>query len=187
MKKEPIRLRTIIEVLGKPASHVNKAIKGYVKKIKEDGRWLILSEDFAEIKKQGNMFSTFVELELIAKSLDDLISFCFEFMPSSVEILKPEKLCFTAIEASNFFNDLQARLHQVDMVAKKLHNENKFLKRNLNFALKNVITLLLTFRPNLNLKEISKFSGIKEEELKILLGSMVKEGKIKKIGEVYRT
>src|SRR3989338_9491818 len=111
-----IRCRTIIEVLGKPKEHVENAIKEYIEHIKEDSELVILNEDYSEIKEQGPLWSKFVELELVIKGTKKLISFYFEYMPSSLEVVKPEHFIMTNPELSNFLNDLQARLHSVDMI-----------------------------------------------------------------------
>ncbi len=43
-----IRVRAIIEVLGKPKEHTEKTIRDYVEKIKEDNDFVILKEHFSE-------------------------------------------------------------------------------------------------------------------------------------------
>ena len=90
-----IRCRIIIEVLGKPKEHVENAIKEYIEHIKEDSELVILNEEYSEIKEQGKLWSKFVELDLVIKGTKKLISFCFEYMPSSLEVLKPESLTLT--------------------------------------------------------------------------------------------
>src|SRR3989338_2372750 len=104
-----IRCRTIIEVLGKPKEHVESSIKDYVEHIKKDSELVILKEEFSEIKEQGKLWSQFVELELVVKGTNKLIGFCFEYMPSSIEIIKPESLDMSNAELASFLNDLQAR------------------------------------------------------------------------------
>jgi hypothetical protein len=50
-------------------------------------------------------------------------------MPSSIEILEPEKIGGTREPLTNLLNDLIARLHQYDMLLKNLHAENLMLKK----------------------------------------------------------
>jgi len=58
-KKDLIRVRAILEVLGKPKEHVENTIKLLVENVKEDPEISILNEKYAEIKPQGKtMFST---------------------------------------------------------------------------------------------------------------------------------
>ena len=179
-----IRCRTIIEVLGKPKEHVEKAIKDYIEHIKEDSELVALNEDYSEAEERGKLWSKFVELELVVKGTKKLISFCFEYMPSSIEVLKPEHLIMTNPELSNFLNDLQARLHSVDMVVKQQKAENDFLRLNMHAVLHNAILICLRVS-RLNLEQLSQITGVDKKELEIFIEKLVKENKIKKENEIY--
>lgn len=179
-----IRCRAIIEVLGKPKEHVENAIKEYIEHIKEDSELVVLSEDYSEIKEQSKLWSKFVELDLVIKGTKKLISFCFEYMPSSIEVVKPEQLVMTNPELSNFLNDLQARLHSVDMVVKQLKGENDFLKLNMNAIMHNTVLICLRIS-KLSLEQLSKVTGINKQELEIFVEKLLKENKIKKENELY--
>ena len=179
-----IRCRTIIEVLGKPKEYVEKNIKEYTEHIKKDSELVVLNEEFSEIREQGKLWSQFVELELVVKGTQKLIGFCFEYMPSSIDVIKPENLSMTSTEISSFVNDLQARLHSVDMVVKKLKGENDFLKLNMNAIVHNAILICLKVS-KLNLGQLSKVTGVDAKELEIFLEKLLKENKIKKEEELY--
>jgi len=71
---------------------------------------------------------------MIIKGIPKLIGFCFDYMPSSIEISKPDEFVMKKSTVENLMNDLQARLHDVDMIIKKQKNENDFLRKNLNKA-----------------------------------------------------
>ena len=179
-----IRCRTIIEVLGKPKEHVENAIREYIEHIKQDSELVILNEDYSETKEHGKLCSKFVELDLVIKGTKKLISFCFEYMPSSIEVLKPEQLIMSSPELSNFLNDLQARLHNVDMIVKQLKAENDFVKQNMNAILHNAILICLKVS-HLNLEQLSQITGVEKKELEIFVEKMLKENKIKKENEAY--
>lgn len=185
-KKELIRCRAILEVLGKPREHVEKTIKVLVEKVKEDPEISILNEKYAETRPEAKtMFTTYVELEMIIKGITTLTGFCFDFMPSSIEIEKPEQLTVKNIDISNIFNDMQAKLHNVDMVAKTLKAERDILKRNLNTMISNILTILIKMGKNTT-EDLSKFTGINKEELDNHLERLTKEGKIKKEEDIYQ-
>lgn len=179
-----IRCRTIIEVLGKPKEYVEDAIRQYIEHIKEDSELVILNEDYSEMKEQGKLWGKFVELDLVIKGTKKLISFCFEYMPSSLEIVKPEQLIMTNSELSNFLNDLQARLHNVDMIVKQLKAENDFLRHNMNAVLHNSIMICLKVS-RLSLEQLSQVTGVEKKELEMFIEKLIKENKIKKEGETY--
>ncbi len=179
-----VRCRTIIEVLGKPKEHVENALKEYIEHIKRDSELVILNEDYSEIKEQGKLWSKFVELDLVIKGTKKLISFCFEYMPSSIEVVKPEHLVMTNPELSNFLNDLQARLHSVDMVVKQTKAENDFLRLNMNAIISNAIVISLKIS-NLSLEHLSKVTGIHQKELQAFLEKLINENKVKKENDIY--
>ncbi len=135
-------------------------------------------------KKVSVLWSKFVELELVIKGTKKLIEFCFEYMPSSLEVLKPEHLIMSNSEISNFLNDLQARLHNVDMIVKQLKAENDFLKLNMNAVLHNSILICLKVS-RLDLEQLSQITGVDKKELEIFAEKMIKENKIKKENDVY--
>lgn len=179
-----IRCRTIIEVLGKPKEYVEDSIKQYIEHIKEDSELVVLNEDYSEIKEEGKLWSKFVELDLVIKGTSKLLAFCFEYMPSSLEVIKPAQLIMTNPELSNFLNDLQARLHSVDMIVKQSKAENDFLKHNMNALLHNAILICLKVS-KLSIHQLSQVTGIDKKELEIFVEKLLKENKIKKENELY--
>ena len=179
-----IRFRTIIEVLGKPKEHVESSIKEYAGYIKEDKDLVVINDNFAECVEKDGFWVQFVEMEIVSKGIQKLISFCFEFMPSSIEIIKPDTLAMSNSELSGFFNDLQARLHNVDMVAKQLRNENTYLKRNFKMLLQNNIIIVLKLG-DMTIEQISSITGVEKKELAEFIDILIKENKIKKEGESY--
>ncbi len=179
-----IRLRTIIEVLGTPKEHVQKATGEYIEAMREDKDIIIIREQFSDIEEKDGHYLMFVELELLIKGLPKLINFCFEYMPSSLEIHKPDSFTMTQTEFSGFLNDLQARLHTVDMTVKQLKNENNFLKKNLATMLENSLGLILHNGPR-SLEHLSKLTGVTAPELDKFLERLITENKIKKEGETY--
>lgn len=183
-EKTHLRCKIIIEVLGKPKEHIEKAINEYVEKIKKDTGFIVLNADFAGSEEKEGLWATFVELDIVVKGLPKLIAFCFDYMPSSVEISKPEELLMQKSTIEDLMNDLQARLHTVDMIVKKQKNENEFLKHNLNKAVLNVIQVALS-AGSMDMDTLSKVTGIHEKELEVFLESLIKENKIKKENEIY--
>ncbi|MDA1196799.1 MAG: hypothetical protein O2779_02450 [Nanoarchaeota archaeon] len=185
--KFPIRARTILEVLGKPKAHVEKTIRMLIEEIKENPNISILHEKFETAKKmEKSLFSTYVEIEMIAKGMDTLVGFCFDYMPSSIDIEKPEELVLKNSDISLVFNDLLSKLHNVDMVAKQLRAESSFLKKNLNNMLRNNIAVLISVGKN-TLEKLEKLSGINPERLKEFLDLEVKKGKLTLKDEIYGT
>ena len=180
-----ITCRAVIEVMGKPKEHVEAALTEYIGNLKKDDRFTVQREEYAEIKKQeSEMWTKFVELELESKDAQQLISFCFEYMPSVIEILEPEKIELTETDLSEFFNDLQAKLHQVDMVAKQVKVENENLSFNMNKLLNNYLVVLLG-KENLTLEQISRFTGVPETKVGDFLDKLIDQGVISLKNDKY--
>lgn len=183
-EKTHLRCKIIIEILGKPKEHVEKTIRDYVENIKKDSGFIVVNSDFADAEQKDELWASFVELDIVVKGLPKLIAFCFDYMPSSVEILKPEELMVQKSTVENLINDLQARLHTVDMVVKKQKNENEFLRHNLSKAAQNVILVSLS-KGKMTKETLSKLTGIQEKELESFLDNLTKENKVKKEEELY--
>lgn len=179
-----IHARIIIEMLGKPKEHVEETLKKYVTQIEKNEKIATVRKYFAEPKEIEGMYSVFVELEGYFKGVSTLVGFCFDYMPSSLEIIAPQHIVFSNVITSQVLNDLQAKLHALDMVAKKLTNENDFLRQNMDLLLKNYITLLLHDK-KLSLEQLSTLTGIPPEGLGEYLENLVKQEKVKKVDNAY--
>lgn len=182
-KSSHIRCRTIIEILGKPKEHIEQTLKEYVADIRNDSELVVLGEEYAETKEQDNMFAKFVELDLVVKGVGKLMGFCFQYMPSSIEIIKPDEFRLLNSEMASFLNDLQGRLHNVDMLAKNLKMQNDFLRKNLNATLHNLILITLK-TSELSIEDLSKITGVEKEELGKFIEKLINDNKIKKEGEI---
>ncbi|GAI04695.1 unnamed protein product, partial [marine sediment metagenome] len=102
MKEEQkITARIIIEILGAPKDHVEKTMKLVLGKVKEQKYLKLLNEKTFEAKQIKKFWSTFSEIEISVENISNLIGFCFDFMPSSIEILEPENFGVEAAEIAN--------------------------------------------------------------------------------------
>ncbi|MAF99311.1 MAG: hypothetical protein CMH61_01745 [Nanoarchaeota archaeon] len=180
-----ITIRAIIELVGKPKEHIERTIKEYVDKIQETKEYEVLKVDFSEIQKQDGteFWATFAELELTS-DMQNLTTFCFDYMPAVIEILSPEKMTINDSQISEFFNDLQARLHEVNLVAKQMKMQIDMMNRNTANLFRNYIAVLLG-KGDLTSEQISKFTGVPKEMVEDYLDHMIDEGKVKMEGEKY--
>lgn len=184
-KEGQVLARVIIEILGAPKEHIDKSLREFVGLLKDDRDVEVVKEDYAEPVPTDKLFTTFVELEVWFKNLPRLLTFCFEAMPSSVEILEPSVVHLGAMELSGYINDLQAKLHTVDMALKNLKAELEVLTRNADAIFKNLISLSLKNSPK-GLSDLSQDTGIKETELEPLLRQLVTSNYLKQIDNKYQ-
>ena len=174
-----ILFRAVVEVLGKPKEHVDSTLKGYLQKLKENSRYEVLKEDLAELKQheQSELWMAFAELEIKTSGVAEIIDFCFDYMPSLIEIIEPEELQLDSLVVSSFLNDMQAKLHGVDMLAKQMKIENQLTNNSLAKLLNNYIIVLLR-NNNLTSKQLSAYTGMNIDVLEDYMDKMIDEGKI---------
>lgn len=181
--EQKIEVRAIIEMLGAPKEHIENILKEYVQKLKEEGKQ-ITSETYEEAVQQGTFFSTFAEIELNMKDTEELLNFCFDNMPSSVEIINPEKIEFGANQLTAFLNDFQAKIHQVDALLKDVSAKQQLLDNNALNILHNFVHYMLK-EEDKTIQQLSEKIGVAEKELKSFLEMMIKKGLIKQNGSKY--
>ena len=174
-----VLFRAVGEVLGKPKEHVDSTLNGYLKKLKENSRYQVVKEDLAELKQHedSELWMAFAEIEIKTAGVAEIIDFCFDYMPSLIEIIEPEELQLDSLVVSSFLNDLQAKLHGVDMLAKQMKMENQLTNNSLARLLNNYIKVLLQDH-NLSSEQLSKLTGMNLEVLEDYLDKMIDEGKI---------
>jgi hypothetical protein len=180
-----ILCRAIIEVLGKPKEFVEETIRGYVKQLKEKKDYKVIEEEFEDaVPQDDGLFSTFVEITFWAKNTPAVIGFCFDYMPSSIEVLKPAKVTFQSGSLSSLLNDLQARLHHLDMMLKTLKGQGQILNKNAKSLLRNLLILSLK-KGSLTIEDLSNDVGVKVIALEKLIQVYIKEGIIEKKEDNY--
>jgi len=79
----------VIELVGSPKEHVEEVMKKIVDKVKESYK-LVDSKTF-DAKQMDKLWAIFSELTIKFDKIEDLFGFCFDYMPSSVEIINPNK------------------------------------------------------------------------------------------------
>jgi hypothetical protein len=176
--------RAILELLGKPQEYIDDTAKKIVETIKASEKYKITSEYFSTTEQKEHLFSKFIEIELKVKDIPSIFDFCFDYMPSSIEIISPESFNVQGRQLTAFLSDLQARLHNSDMATKKMNSVVLYLRDNIYRLIKNMVTVLLRGH-SLDIKELSVHSGIGENELKKFLDILVTEKYIKVTGDKY--
>ncbi|MDP3699201.1 MAG: hypothetical protein Q8R47_06475 [Nanoarchaeota archaeon] len=174
-----ILFRAVVEVLGKPKEHVDSTLKGYLQKLKENTRYQVVKEDLAELKQheESELWMAFAELEIKTSGVTEIIDFCFDYMPSLIEIIEPEELKLDSLTISSFLNDMQAKLHGVDMLAKQMKMENQLTNQSLAKLLYNFIIILLRDH-NFSSEQLSRLTGMNIDILEDYLDKMIDEGKV---------
>ncbi len=117
-----LRIRAFIEMQAIEQELLEKQAKKLEETINKDKNFTVYSLEKAPIEKTGEYYSTFFELNFSVKDFASLVRFMFFFGPSSVEVVKPPKIEFTA-------RDLQDGLIEIAEMAQKYSN---YIQRLLN-------------------------------------------------------
>ena len=183
-EKSQLQCRVIIEMLGKPQKHMEDTFKQLVDAFSKEEDIFITKKTISRTKKQGELFSRYIEVEFWGKSLSTIIGLCFDYMPSSVEILQPEKIMFRLNELNGHLNELQAKLHNVDMIAKNSMTEKAIISKNFFKLLDNTILMAVSLGPK-SRNDLSRITGVKEDLLELPLKNLIEEKKVAMQGEKY--
>ena len=120
------------------------------------------------------------------KDVKQLFDFCFDSMPSSVEILSPAKFTLDTPELEDFLNDFQAKLHHTDMMLKNMQIQKQVLDHNALNMVHNFIKYVCKIKPY-TLEQLSEVLGIGVDELKSFVDGLVEKGALKKEGQEFIT
>ena len=137
MEEEKLRATLILEILGRPAENVTNAIKLMIGQLGKEEKVEIISNKVfepKEVESAKNLFSSFAELEISTDNLERLVAICFRYMPSSIEITHPAEVNINLNDANILLNNLLARLHDYDALAKRMAIENNILLNQLKEA-----------------------------------------------------
>ena len=128
-----IIVTTIMEVMGSPKEHVDETLQLLMKKLKDDKTFKFVKGDMFDAVpvEKTPLFTGFVDVELEFKKFEELTGFCFDYYPSSIEIIEPENLNIKNNELSLLFNDIAARLHKTHKLVREIHASNRLLSEEL--------------------------------------------------------
>ncbi len=124
-----VEARFIIEIAGHPKGHVEEVMKKVVERIKGDKE--VIAYQIFEAKEVKNLWSTFTEMDVGFEDIPEVFGFCYDQLPSSVEILKPKEISLDYGKLSDMVNDLLAKLHELDSTTKNLKATNILLQKKL--------------------------------------------------------
>ena len=109
----------MIEVLAVNEETAKKSLENHVNELSRDGKTLVFTKDFKEVKKVENVrpnipiaYSTVVELELVTETFEKLVYLVMNYAPSATEILEPEKLNLEMGELQGIVNSVADVIHK---------------------------------------------------------------------------
>ena len=176
-------IRCIIEMMGAPKEHVVKTLRDYIEKWKTEGI-KIKKEHYEEPAEHKKLWSTFAELEIDFKEMDEVMGFCLDALPASIEIIEPEQFHVENRHMTMLLNDMLARVHNSDMLVKNMRSQLTVLDQNVLQVFRNFIRFLIKQKV-VKFPDLAKQVGVSEEELKPFLDKMVEENLLRVDGTSY--
>lgn len=133
MQQDKVTARIMMEVIGSPKEHVEASLKEVVQKFGDDEKVRVKNENSYNAEKLDNGFwSAFSEVEFETGDIKELLDVCFDYTPSTLEILEPAGITIDTAYLASLFNDLLAKMHQFVAAIKNSEAENILLKKELN-------------------------------------------------------
>ena len=140
MADQKIKASMVIEIMGRPKEHITETMNKFIEVMGKEKGVAISSKTVHEPKKvehkdkEGKvkevsedlqLYTTFAEINVDVDNLMTFVFLCFKYMPAHVEIFEPAELKMNNFEVNSILNDLVARLHYYDGIAKTAlaHNE----------------------------------------------------------------
>jgi len=141
-ENEKIKATLIFEILGRPKEHIIEALGQLINTIGSEKNIVVSNKTIHPAKlfenkdKEGKvvhveegkeLYSTFAEVELEAKTLMILIGICFKYMPAHIEIIEPDEFVMNNFDVNLLLNEIAAKIHQYDALAKTALMQNQIL------------------------------------------------------------
>jgi len=140
--EKEIKATLIFEILGRPKEHIVTALEQLIKAIGSENNITVSNKTIHPTKlfenkdREGKvipveegkeLYSTFAEVELEAKTLMILMGICFKYMPAHIEIVEPDEFVMNNFDVNLLLNEIAAKIHQYDALAKTALMQNQML------------------------------------------------------------
>lgn len=144
MEDKKIRANFVFQMLGRPPEHLIDTMNSLIDSISAEKGIKIIERMVHPAKKvdnkdergqpiaQGELYSTFSDIELELDNLMTLLSIAIRYMPSHIEIIYPEDFNLKNVDFNLIVNEILARLHNYDAIAKSSLMNNQLLAKKLS-------------------------------------------------------
>jgi len=127
-----LKIHAFIEIQAIERNLLEQQIEKIEEALKKEKDFTIYSLHKEEIIKLEENYSSFIDVVLSFKNFQALIKFILFYGPTSIEIIKPERIEFSAFELQEGLLDLIGMLQKYAAVTLKLMNRqelNEFYKK----------------------------------------------------------
>lgn len=144
MENKKIKAAIIFEMMGRPPEHLKETMGKLLDTIGSEKGVNIIKRKIHEIKKienkdsqgnpivkEGELYSTFSEIEIEAEGVMVLLLIAFKYMPAHIEVIYPESYQLDNIDLNTIINEILAKVHNYDAIAKSALMNNQVLANKL--------------------------------------------------------
>lgn len=125
-----LRIRAFIEMQAIEEDLLKKQLKHMEEIMNKDKSFTLYNLDRAKIEKQGEYYSTYFEINFSVKDFASLIRFLFFYGPSSLEVVKPAKIEFSAQDLQDGLMEAADMVQKYSSTVHKLMNREELAKFN---------------------------------------------------------
>jgi len=93
-----IKIRSIIEIKAIEENLLKKSLNKIKEAIEKEPTFTVYGITQAEIVEEDDMYSSFLEVTITVKDFPALVKFLFYYGPSSIEVMKPQKIEISQFE-----------------------------------------------------------------------------------------
>lgn len=138
---EKIKATFIIEILGRPAEHLKESLKELVENLGKEKGINIIEKKIHEpkeieskdknIKEDKKLFTSFAEIDAEFENIAGLMILAFNYMPSNIEIVSPQKIEIDKFHLSEILTGVVLKMHKYDDIAKRMIIEREMFMNKL--------------------------------------------------------
>ena len=120
-EKDPfeLRLKAVVEFKAVETTLLEKQMKEIEEKLHKDKRFTIYDIYKAPPQKVGEHYSSYMEVNLSAKDFTSIVKFMYFFGPSSVEVLRPEKVVLSMDDLQEALMEMAEMIQSYNMAMLK--------------------------------------------------------------------
>lgn len=125
-----LRLRAVIEAQGVEQGILEKTLSDLEKALRKEKDFTIYDAVLEKTIQEGDNYSSFLEVNLSVGSFKALVKFMYFYGPSSVEVLKPEKLEVALGDLQDGLGDIAEMIQSYNRYITKLMSRAELAEFN---------------------------------------------------------
>jgi len=144
MENKKIKATIVFEMMGRPPEHLKSTMEKFLETIGTEKGVNILKKKIHEVKKienkdkdgnpivaDGEIYTTFSEAEIEVEGIMVLLLIAFKYLPAHIEVSYPENFSMDNIDLNTILNEIVAKMHNYDAIAKSALMNNQALARKI--------------------------------------------------------